>query len=98
MFVIVSSGSRCRNITKAIIDQNLETRLAQKKKGIEAIILTSCLVQITHDDWHGFYIKQVFGKPIYTTLQKVPFFQYTVKFGKTLLMSKNIPIPAAQKH
>ena len=30
-------------------------------------------------------------------LQKVPFFQYTVIFGRTLLMSTNIPTPVAQK-
>ena len=36
--------------------------------------------------------------PMMDPMQKVPFFQYNVKFGRTLLMSKNIPIPAAQKH
>ena len=36
--------------------------------------------------------------PMMDPMQKVLFFQYTVKLGRTLLMSKNIPIPAAQKH
>ena len=36
--------------------------------------------------------------PMMDPLHKVPFFQYTMKFGRTLLMSKNIPTPAAQKH
>ena len=36
--------------------------------------------------------------PVMDPLQKVLFFQYIVKFGRTLLMSKNIPTPATQKH
>ena len=29
---------------------------------------------------------------------KVPFFQYSVKLGRSLLLSQNVKIPAAQKH
>ena len=36
--------------------------------------------------------------PMMDPLHKVPHFQYSMKFGRTLLKSTNIPTPAAQKH
>ena len=38
------------------------------------------------------------NNPVMDSLQKVPLSQYLVKFGRTLLMSKNTPALAAQKH